>query len=61
MNFGEWLKLMKPHVKCSYEKLLNGAISCIVDTCSLKMKNGKDSLYFDKSYTSKIVKNHVNL
>ena len=61
MNFGEWLRHMKPHVKCSYEKLLNGAISCIVDTCSLKMKNGKDSLYFDKSYTSKIVKNHVNL
>ena len=52
---------MKPHVKCSYERLLNEAISCIVDTCNLKMKNGKDALYFDKSYTSKIVKNHVNL
>lgn len=61
MNFGEWLKLMKPHVKCSYEKLLNEAISCIVDTCKLKMKNGKESLYFDKTYTSKIVNNHVAL
>ena len=61
MNYGEWLRLMKPYAKCSYEKLLNEAISCIVDTCDLKMKNGKESLYFDKSYTSKIVNNHINL
>ena len=61
MNIGEWLKLMKPHVKCSYVKLLNDAMLCIVDTCDLKMRNGLDPLYFDKSYTSKIVNNHINL
>lgn len=63
MNTGRLLRELKPYLnyaKYSNEKFLNDILKCIVETGNVLDHNG-DSLYFDKSYTSKIINNHASI
>lgn len=63
MNLGELVKQLKPYLcyaKYTDEKFLNELLTCIIKPCNVVTSDG-DTFYFDKTYTSKIKNNHVDI
>lgn len=64
MNLGELIQRMKDYViyeRYSDERLLNDLLECLVVQADLRHFNCDESLYFDKSYTSKILRNKASI